>query len=57
MKKPIKTRPRGGASVPCPKCGASSKVLETRRQDASTSRWRVCSNKKPHKFETEEKAK
>ncbi len=29
--KKSKKRPRGGASVPCPKCGGPSRAIDTRR--------------------------
>lgn len=35
-KKKKQTRPRGGASYPCPECGRASSVLTTRRLSADT---------------------
>ncbi len=41
--KPAKTkRPRGGASVPCPKCGGPSRAIETRRKKGKVVRNREC---------------
>ena len=56
--KKAKKRPRGGASVPCPRCGGPSAVSETRRLDEKRSvhrkrRCRDCS----HTFESEEVAR
>lgn len=57
---PIK---RGGASVPCPKCGAPSSVIRTmrgerlrtsRRKPTFVLRHRRCVSPAHHKFETEE---
>lgn len=53
-------RPRGGASVVCPQCGAASTVVYTRRKAALHSgdeeyvyRLRVC--EAGHKFSTDER--
>lgn len=62
MKKPTKSRPRGGASFPCPRCARPTRVLETRREDedglrpARVRRLRVCSRRegRGHRFETQE---
>lgn len=36
-------RKRGGATLPCPKCGGTTRVKETRRVDEQTiKRLRVC---------------
>lgn len=53
-----KKRPRGGASVPCPKCGGPSRVVDTRRSDkiGSVQRKRLCIPK-GHSFESEETVK
>ncbi len=57
-KKPLKNmkgRPRGGASVPCPRCGADSQVLLTRRDGNEVSRRRQCKGPAHHLFDTDEK--
>lgn len=50
-------RPRGGASVPCPRCGGPSRVVETRRLDPmrTVHRKRKCVDNN-HSFESEEVA-
>lgn len=50
-----KKKPRGGASVPCPKCKAPTRVLETRRTGSLVTRNRAC-KKCSHEFVTEEQA-
>lgn len=50
-----KTRPRGGASAPCPKCGGPTHVEVTRRREDAVVRNRVCVRKRcGHKFMTSE---
>lgn len=55
-----KRRQRGGASVPCPLCGADSTVIYTRRQGvpgtvgAFVYRLRLCEGE--HRFPTNEMA-
>ena len=46
-------RPRGGASVPCPRCGKPSRVSDTRRAGHLVHRQRVCSG--GHRFDTSER--
>ena len=46
------TRPRGGASHPCPVCSAASRVRDTRRAGEGVERQRVCV--KGHEFTTRE---
>jgi transcriptional regulator NrdR family protein len=47
-----KPRKRGGVSMPCPKCGSDSRVLQTRRNDVSeVFRDREC-KKRSHRFWT-----
>jgi transcriptional regulator NrdR family protein len=42
MSKVIK-RPRGGASIPCPRCNTPTRVLQTRRNpDTTVRRERNC---------------
>jgi transcriptional regulator NrdR family protein len=48
-----KERPRGGASVPCPRCGAATQVLTTRRVEGVVTRRRQCTSCE-EKFETKE---
>jgi len=53
MKKAIvKKRKRGGASVPCPRCGKDTQVIITRRlvEGEAVKRIRECS--RGHKFVT-----
>lgn len=50
MKRP--SRRRGGASAPCPECGADSKVVLTRRVGARVVRQRRCAA--GHRFKTRE---
>lgn len=59
MKKAKKTRPRGGATYPCPHCGARSRVAETRLREPLPGaevpyviRWRTCRRYPSHKFTT-----
>lgn len=48
-------RKRGGASCPCPKCGGSSRVSDTRRTKRAVRRQRRCANRKcGHEFATRE---
>lgn len=57
MKKRAK-RPRGGASILCPRCASPSHVTETRRMGRSTvGRLRRCLGRVPHVFFTEELVK
>lgn len=37
-----KTRARGGASCPCPRCKGDTRVLVTRRMDLLVQRQREC---------------
>jgi hypothetical protein len=53
-KKNMKGRPRGGASVPCPRCGKDSRVLLTRRDDREVLRRRMCLGNAEHLFDTTE---
>ena len=47
-------RPRGGASIPCPRCKSPTRVLQTRRNtDKSVWRERNCPTCK-HVFDTRE---
>ena len=48
-------RTRGGASVPCSKCGEPTRVLETRRTGDFVTRLRVCTGNTGHQFVTTEK--
>jgi hypothetical protein len=48
-----KTKKRGGASAPCPKCGANSHVVVTQRQDGDVIRVRKC-KRYGHEFRTKE---
>lgn len=54
-KKNMKGRLRGGASVPCPECGANSRVIITRRDVDAVSRRRVCLGSGHHEFFTTER--
>lgn len=55
-RKNMKGRPRGGASVPCPKCGKDSHVIITRRTDGEVTRTRECHGRHAHSFRTIEQA-
>lgn len=46
-------RPRGGASAPCPECGANSEVVRTKRRDSEVTRLRRCVA--GHEFTTSER--
>ena len=50
----MKGRKRGGASVPCPTCGADSRVVLTRRTDHKVRRNRACVEH-GHEFSTMER--
>jgi hypothetical protein len=52
--KKMKGRPRGGASVPCPRCGKDSQVIITRRDGDEVNRRRVCKGRAEHLFDTVE---
>jgi hypothetical protein len=57
MKKPRpkkRARVRGGASIPCPKCRAATRVLRTNRSGGSVIRERVCRRNARHRFGTVE---
>ncbi len=54
-KKNMKGRPRGGATVPCPRCGANSSVIITRRDGTNVVRQRVCKGRTEHLFNTTER--
>ena len=47
---PKPSRPRGGASVPCPVCAKDSEVVITRRMGQEVSRRRKCKGKPSHEF-------
>jgi hypothetical protein len=51
-RKIVKKRVRGGASVPCPACGAPSRVRETRREGLLVRRLRRCLSRNRHEFFT-----
>lgn len=53
-RKNMKGRPRGGASVMCPRCGANSEVIITRRDGDQVSRRRECKGEARHLFDTQE---
>jgi len=54
-KKNMKGRPRGGASVPCPDCGANSRVIITKRdRESMVVRKRECLGRSHHHFTTKE---
>ena len=54
-KKNMKGRPRGGATMPCPVCGANSHVIITRRTDDDVViRKRRCLGDEGHPFDTVE---
>jgi len=55
-KKNMKGRPRGGASVPCPRCGKDSRVVITRRDGPDVLRRRQCKGAHEHLFDTTESA-
>ena len=50
-----KKRLRGGASVPCVRCGEPTRVLETRRTEEGVTRLRVCTGNTSHQFVTTER--
>lgn len=54
-KKRMSGRPRGGASLACPRCGVPSRVTLTRRDPESglIRRWRYCPACR-HEFTSEE---
>lgn len=52
------TRPRGGASHPCPTCGSATRVKQTWREGADVVRERVClshPDDPEHRYVTREK--
>lgn len=56
LKKNMKGRPRGGASVPCPTCASDSHVELTRRDGDTVMRTRKCLGRGKHLFRTAESA-
>lgn len=53
----MKSRKRGGASVPCPECGGPTHVVITRRLEDAVKRMRKCTKVRcGHQFSTTEKA-
>jgi hypothetical protein len=53
--KRMKGRPRGGATVPCPRCGRDSRVVITRRDGPDVVRRRICKGPAEHLFDTTER--
>ena len=54
MKKKPKKRTRGTASLPCPRCKATTRVLRTSRDTEAVIRERICTGKSHHRFKTTE---